>query len=187
MKVLEREYVSFFNPMRTEFYSPIADIITRWTLRFTMKVWPWKPITRFSGISVHGVKPKASGEGVEIVSQADYWDSINLLPGGTCEAVPKSEALTDFINQLKPGGFEAKPAAPELPFELLRRGKDYEVRRYPAYYAVQLPYERRNEGFGSLGAFTTAIESPLGPAIMKVASEDIPKTMQWPLTFAPPG
>jgi hypothetical protein len=119
MKVLEREYVSFFNPMRTEFYSPIADIITRWTLRFTMKVWPWKPITRFSGISVHGVKPKASGEGVEIVSQADYWDSINLLPGGTYEAVPKSEALTDFINQLKPGGFEAKPAAPELPFELL--------------------------------------------------------------------
>jgi hypothetical protein len=52
---------------------------------------------------------------------------------------------------------------------------------------VQLPYERRNKGFGSLGAFTTAIESPLGPAIMKVASEDIPKTMQWPLTFAPPG
>ena len=105
--------------MRTEFYSPIADIITRWTLRFTMKVWPWKPITRFSGISVHGVKPKASGEGVEIVSQADYWDSINLLPGGTYEAVPKLEALTNFINQLKPGGFEAKPAAPKLPFELL--------------------------------------------------------------------
>jgi hypothetical protein len=42
-----------------------------------------------------------------------------LLPGGTYEAVPKLEALTDFINQLKPGGFEAKPAAPELPFELL--------------------------------------------------------------------
>ncbi|KAI2506939.1 SOUL heme-binding protein [Fragilaria crotonensis] len=238
-KVLEREYVSFFNPMRTEYYAKdvtfddpltslagvdaykanvdmlsgrtllgsilfedgginlhsvtggeiyddgtIQDIITRWTLRFTMKVWPWKPTARFSGISVYKVKPV--GDGVQIVGQLDYWDSINLKEGGVYEKVEKGEALSDFLNQLKPGGFQASLAAPELPYSLLRRGKDYEVRRYPAYSAVKLKYERRDEGFGTLGAFTSGTETPQGPAIMEVEGTG-DKFMQWPLTYATPG
>jgi hypothetical protein len=242
-KVLEREYVSFFNPMRTEYYATdvtfddplttlegvdayktnvdmlagrtllgsilfedgginlhsvtggeisddtdgtIEDIITRWTLRFTMKVWPWKPTARFSGISVYKVKSIDNANGVQIVGQLDYWDSINLKEGGTYEKVSKGDALADFINQLKPGGFEAKSAAPELPYSLLRRGTDYEVRNYPAYYAVKLQYDRRDEGFGTLGSFTNGVETPQGPAIMQVEDADN-KYMQWPLTFAAPG
>lgn len=242
-RVLEREYVSFFNPMRTEYYAPnvtfddplttlagvdayktnvdmlagrtllgsilfedgginlhsitggdiqddgsISDIITRWTLRFTMKVFFWNPTARFSGISIYKIQPPM-GPGmdkVQIVSQIDYWDSINLKPGGSYEPVSKGDALADFVNQLKPGGFQASSAAPELPFALLRRAKDYEVRRYPAYYAVQIQYQRRDEGFGTLGAFTSGIETPQGPAIMNVDGPDT-KYMQWPLTYAAPG
>jgi len=240
-KVLEREYVSFFNPMRTEYYATdvtfddpltslagvkayqanvdmlsgrtllgsilfedgsinlhsitggemgangaISDITTRWTLRFTMKVWPWKPTARFSGVSIYKLRPTSGPTGVQIVGQADYWDSINMLPGGNYQQVSKADALNDFLNQLEPGGFQATPAAPELPYSLLRRGKDYEVRRYPAYTAIRLKYGRRDEGFGSLGAFTKGTESPLGPAVMTVESLD-DKFMMWPLTYALPG
>lgn len=216
-RVLEREYVSFFDPMRREYYAPnvafvdpmttlegvdsyqnnvdmlasrtllgkllfedagivlhnieggdvvvgeggeggeISDIITRWTLRLTAKVLPWSPTARFSGISVYKVKPTpGSSVGVTIVGQTDYWDSVNISPesGGEYGPVDKSRAIGDFLGQLAPGGFEAAAAAPELPYSLLRRGDGYEVRKYPAFAGVKLPYNRRDEGFGSLGAFT---------------------------------
>ena len=52
---------------------------------------------------------------------------------------------------------------------------------------MKLPYKRRDEGFGSLGAFTKGM-SPLSPALMDVQKDDISdKFMMWPLTFAQPG
>jgi hypothetical protein len=209
-KVLKREYVSMFNPMRTEYYAEdvtfddpltnlesikayqanvdmlggrtllgsllfrdasinlhsiaggkvsidddtesISNIVTRWTLRFTFKILPWSPTARFSGISIYKVAP-GGPEGVLVKAQTDYWDSINLLQG-KYQKVPKSVALQDFLSQLMQPGFEAQVAAPELPYSLLRRGNGYDVRRYPSFSAVQIPYERRDEGFGTLGAFT---------------------------------
>jgi hypothetical protein len=115
-RVLEQEYISFFNPMVDTWYAPdvtfndpmtslsgvdsyrnnvdmlagrtlmgkilfdgaginlhsvtggeikessngqvgIEDIITRWTLKVTAKVLPWKPEAVFSGISVYKVQP----------------------------------------------------------------------------------------------------------------------------------
>ena len=35
----------------------VSEIVTRWTLRVTAKVLPWKPTAVFSGISVYQVKP----------------------------------------------------------------------------------------------------------------------------------
>lgn len=167
----------------------IEDITTRWTLRLTAKVLPWKPTARFSGISVYKVKPSSTKTGVQIVNQIDYWDSININPNktGTFQTVAKSRAIQDFLDQLKPGGFQAKAAAPELPYQLLRRGDGYEIRSYPPYKGVKLPYSRRDEGFGSLGAFTKGMK-PMGPALMDVQKDDISdKYMTWPLTFANPG
>lgn len=61
------------------------------------------------------------------------------------------------------------------------------VRKYPSYAGVKLPYKRRDEGFGSLGAFTKGM-SPLSPALMDVQKDDISdKFMMWPLTFMKPG
>jgi len=138
----------------------ISDIITRWTLRVTFKALPWKPTARFSGISVYKLEANLSNKSrpaVQIAGQTDYWDSININPNakdGQYQSVPNSVAIQDFINQVKPGSFEAKQSGPELPYELLRRGDGYEVRRYPKYASVSLPYRRRDEGFGSLGSFT---------------------------------
>jgi hypothetical protein len=130
----------------------ISDIITRWTLRFTFKALPWAPTARFSGISVYDVVEGGS-EGVLVTAQTDYWDSINLK-GGDYQKVSKAKALQDFLDQLKPGGLVATSAAPEVPYQLLRRGNGYEVRRYPSFSVVRIKYDRRDEGFGTLGAFT---------------------------------
>ena len=61
------------------------------------------------------------------------------------------------------------------------------MRKYPGFTGVKLPYRRRDEGFGSLGAFTKGM-SPLSPAMMDVMKDDISdKFMMWPLTFTQPG
>ena len=223
-KVLEREYLSFFNPMEREYYADsvtfddplnnlagvdgyqanvdmlagrtllgsllfrdagialhsvtgghvtqsqssstssdeedgrieISEITTRWTLRFTFKILPWSPTPRFSGISRYTVR-LGGPKGIQIVKQADYWDTINLKPGGAdYEACDRAVAVQHFLDLIKPGNFEAPPAGPELPYVTLRIGKGgYEVRRYPSYSAVQMKYERRDEAFTELGAFTS--------------------------------
>jgi len=213
-KVLEREYLSFFDPMERDYYADtvtfddpltqlegvdgyqsnvdmlagrnlfgsllfrdagialhsvsggqvtqnsdgsiaVGEITTRWTLRFTFKALPWQPTPRFSGISRYTVAP-GGPKGVQVLKQADYWDSINLVPGGgDYEAVDKSVALGHFLDQIKPGTWEAPSAGLELPYQTLRIGRGgYEVRRYPRYTAVQMPYERRDEAFTALGEFT---------------------------------
>ena len=180
----------------------IDNLITRWTLRFTFQALPWQPTARFSGISVYEVAP-GGPKGVQVTKQTDYWDSINLVPNQNVDgklaekdqyqSVPTSQALSDFVNQLKPSSnFAAPSAGNELPYQLLRRGLDYEVRRYPSFVAVQTPYERRDLGFSTLGAFCTGGLNPLAPAVMTILSDsDKPanpqKSMLWPLAYAPPG
>ena len=99
----------------------ISDIFTRWSLKVTAKVLPWKPTARFTGISIYKVAD-INGRTV-IVGQQDFWDSINLRPdsSGEYQKVDKSIATNDFLNQLKPGGFQAQQSAAEVPYELLRR------------------------------------------------------------------
>lgn len=164
----------------------VCDIVTRWSLRVTAKVLPWKPTARFTGISVYTISP-IDGKAI-ITGQADYWDSINLRDdgSGSYNKVDMGTAVSDFLEQLKPGGFMASQAGAEVPYELLRRGDGYEVRRYPEMAVVSLPYSRRDEGFGSLGAFTRGLE-PLSPAIMTVPSSSTSnKRMSWPLSFSTP-
>ncbi|KAL7580943.1 hypothetical protein ACA910_005760 [Epithemia clementina (nom. ined.)] len=171
----------------------IEDLITRWTLRLTFQALPWQPTARFSGISVYKVGP-GGPKGVQVLKQTDYWDSINLVPnnkGGAKEAyqkVPTSKAFSDFLNQLKPSqNFAAPSAGTEMPYQLLRRGVDYEVRRYPSFVAVRTQYERRDLGFSELGAFASGLK-PLAPAIMNIVDKDNDsKFMMWPLGYAPPG
>lgn len=164
----------------------IGDIVTRWTLRVTAKVLPWKPTARFSGISIYKIQNQNNKP--IIINQVDYWDSLNLKEdgSGTYEVKPRGEAINDFLGQLSPGGFEASQASAEVPYELLRRGDGYDVRRYPEMGLVSLPYSRRDEGFGSLGAFTRGL-NPLSPAIMTVPSSSTKnKYMSWPLTYTTP-
>ena len=163
----------------------ISNIITRWTLRVTAKVIPWRPTARFTGISVYEVSPGGS-EGVVVDHQTDYWDSINIQDGGKYDKVDKSIAVKDFLDQLKPDNGNAAAAGVELPYQLLRRGKDYELRRYPAYTTATIPYDRRDEGYDVLASITKGIE-PMAPSLMVVPNDDSKKTMSWPLVYAAPG
>ncbi len=134
----------------------IDNIITRWTLKFTFQALPWQPSPSFTGISVYSVQ--AGGpRGVQVVQQNDYWDSINLQPGGSYEAVSNSVALQHFVSLLLPSStFQAKSAGPELPYTTLRlKGSEYEVRRYPSYTALAMIYERRDEAFVAMGSYTS--------------------------------
>lgn len=175
----------------------IGDIITRWTLRVTAKILPWKPECLFSGVSVYKLQPGGK-EGVTIAGQTDYWDSINIKEGSDSskplsqyQKVDKSMAVQDFLGQLKPDGFRAAAAAPEVPYLLLRRGDGYELRKYPGFVGIETTYKRRDFGYGQLGAFSTGM-SPLSPSLQKVYNDDdaavsYDKTMMWPLQFTNPG
>ena len=167
----------------------ISDIVTRWTLRVTAKAIPWNPTARFTGISVYEVS-RGGSEGVVVDHQTDYWDSINIVPGdgkGAYGKVDKSIAVKDFLDQLKPDNGNAAAAGMELPYQLLRRGKDYELRRYPSYTAATIPYDRRDEGYDVLASLTQGI-TPLAPSVMVVPNDDnVKKSMSWPLVYAAPG
>lgn len=113
-------------------------IQTRWTLSVTMKGLPWRPRLKFSGISIYTLNDK-----LLIQNQVDYWDSINLNKG-KYEEVQFTDGLNDFLSQIFVES-TAEMAAPELPYELLRRGKRYEIRRYPETIVAETTYEQRPE------------------------------------------
>lgn len=120
-------------------------IQTRWTLQVTAKMFPGQPRAKFSGVSLYTLDENSK----QVITQEDYWDSINLREGKYV-TVPRSDGLFDFLGQLnQPKG--AEMAAPELPYELLRRAKRYEVRRYPATVIAETSYEQRPQGYDRLG------------------------------------
>jgi hypothetical protein len=50
----------------------IKDIITRWTLKVTAKILPWKPEAVFSGISVYKVQPGGKEGKIYLPQHVDY-------------------------------------------------------------------------------------------------------------------
>eukprot|EP01038_Epipyxis_sp_PR26KG_P014416 gene14416-19347_t len=236
-KILTREYATFFNPLRKEYYSKnvqfldplnnldgidkyqsnidmlggrttIGSILfkdasislhnieilsknqlqTRWTLQVTFKFLPWQPRPKFTGISVYTI----NDEGI-IIKQEDFWDSINLKQG-MYSKVGFTDAINDFLDQLKQES-GAEMVAPELPYELLRRSKLYEVRRYPAFLGIETAYEQRPEGYDRLGSYCGGSNvndekvKYFSPTIMRI--NDIngkrEKKMSWPMAFVTPG
>ncbi|CAN0015122.1 unnamed protein product [Ectocarpus sp. 12 AP-2014] len=91
---------------------------TRWTLTVCFKALPWQPVPRFTGISEYTIDDQA-----RVIKQEDYWDSINLVKG-RYQAVSALDGVRDFVGQVLPS-----PAGAATGGLLLRRAKDYEVRR----------------------------------------------------------
>jgi len=163
---------------------------TRWTLQFTIKLLPWQPRPRFTGVSVYTLDPKTG----KVLRQDDYWDSVNLEKG-EYKTRPFSQGLNDFFTCLS-GDQGAEMAAPELPFELLRRASAYEVRRYPKTLTAETDYDQRPEGYDRLGSYaggSNAREERVAffsPTLMFIsddaASGKRQKRMMWPLAFESP-
>ena len=165
-----------------------GKLLTRWSLRFTFRILPHQPTARFSGVSIYTLN-----ENGKVKRQEDYWDSVNLK-SGRYEQQSFAEGLGDFLQQLKDSK-GADMAAPELPYELLRRAKQYEIRRYPATTVAQTKYDQRPEGYDRLGSYAGGSNENqaklefFSPTIMKIVDVDgvRSKVMTWPLAFAPPG
>eukprot|EP00607_Mallomonas_marina_P008089 CAMPEP_0182417576 /NCGR_PEP_ID=MMETSP1167-20130531/2041_1 /TAXON_ID=2988 /ORGANISM="Mallomonas Sp, Strain CCMP3275" /LENGTH=319 /DNA_ID=CAMNT_0024591241 /DNA_START=190 /DNA_END=1149 /DNA_ORIENTATION=+ len=165
-----------------------TKLISRWTLRVTVKVLPWSPTARFTGVSIYTLN--SSGK---VTKQDDYWDSVNLKEGDY-SPVSLVEGVTDFLSQLKREA-GAQTAAPELPYELLRRANRYEVRRYPSYLGAETVYNQRPEGYDRLGSYaggsnTQSSRLPFfTPTLMTVrdTSEKRVKVMTWPMVYQSPG
>eukprot|EP00904_Undaria_pinnatifida_P000334 jgi/Undpi1/10300/HiC_scaffold_28.g12752.m1 len=100
------------------------DTRTRWTLTVCFKALPWQPVPCFTGISDYTIDHQA-----RVVRQVDFWDSINLVEGRYL-AVNVLVGLKDFLGQVLPGPEEtATGGEGGPPGLLLRRAKEYEVRR----------------------------------------------------------
>lgn len=167
---------------------PDGRLQTRWTLRVAVKILPWQPTARFSGVSLYTLDDTG-----KVIRQEDYWDSINLA-SGEYSTVSFFDGLRDFLGQLQDEK-GAEMAAPELPYELLRRAKRYEVRRYPETTVAETSYDQRPEGYDRLGSYAggsnekTSKLPYFSPTLMRVSDIDgqRSKIMSWPLAFAPPG
>lgn len=143
------------------------SLCTRWTLQFRFKLLPWRPLAQFTGVSQYTLDDQA-----RVLRQQDYWDSINMQPGGSYAPAGKVAGLLDMLKQFMPRSSAEAAGDRELPYQLLRRAAQYEVRRYPQYIAVVTEYERRLDGLGTLGAYTGGANE---------ASEELKAYVSWPL------
>ena len=165
---------------------------TRWTLQVDIKFLPWRPRAKFTGVSIYTVQGEPGSE--KVVKQEDYWDSINLKQGKYV-SVGLLEGLSDFVGQFSDDSGGAEMAAPELPYELLRRHPMYDVKRYPNALVAQTKYSQRPEGYDRLGSYAGGSNenaerlSFFTPTLMNIRDEagKREKLMTWPMKFAIPG
>lgn len=100
---------------------------TIWTLGFTLKLLPWQPTALFSGVSEYTIDANA-----KVLTQCDYWDSINLGNAGTYAPAPMLAGLGDLGAQLLPSSLRQSqdpPARLSGSWMLLRRAAEYRVYR----------------------------------------------------------
>ena len=177
------------------------QLTTRWTLQFRFRLLPWAPVAQFTGVSQYTLDSEA-----RVLKQTDFWDSVNLAAGGGYVPKPKAAAFADLLGQLAPSKAGAQAASDfELPYVLLRRTPEYEVRRYPVHVSVATAYERRIDAFGTLGAYTNGANEAAKelkayvPSLMSVPVPDgppdidgvtprnedsPPKMMRWPMAVS---
>ena len=92
-------------------------------------------------------------ETARILKQDDFWDSANLI-NGSYRRVSLLGAVTDVLGQIFGPGELAPDGARVLPYEVLRRSKGYEVRRYPAHSRAVANFTLDKAGLSRLSAYT---------------------------------
>jgi len=103
----------------------VRKLRTRWTLGFTFQLLPWKPEALFTGVSEYAIDESAL-----VLSQRDYWDTINLSDGGKYFAEEPLSGVADLVAQLLPlQGSTEYAAASAGDWSLLRRAETYRIYR----------------------------------------------------------
>ncbi|PNW83042.1 hypothetical protein CHLRE_06g304400v5 [Chlamydomonas reinhardtii] len=111
-------------------------ITTRWTM--SMRFTPagslptkkyWNPTITFTGTSTYVFNPNSG----KIFRHIDTWDSISN------QEFFSVEGFVDFFKQLL--SFYSTPTLETPQYTILRRARDYEVRRYEPYVVAQTDME----------------------------------------------
>lgn len=100
---------------------------TRWTLGFKFRLLPWQPRALFTGVSDYEIDGNA-----QVLSQRDYWDTINLGSSGSYMPEAPLAGVTDLLTQFLPSFLltTKEPAAASAgEWSLLRRAEKYRVYR----------------------------------------------------------
>ena len=99
------------------------EITTRWTMTMAVPAFPfaWRPRLTFTGTSIMGVDPESK----RVRTHVDTWDSIenqrHLSPEGVAEVLKQIFDFTQTPELDTPG------------YVVLKKRRDYEVRRYEPY------------------------------------------------------
>ena len=99
------------------------EITTRWTMTMAVPAFPfaWRPRLTFTGTSIMGVDPESK----RVRTHVDTWDSIenqrHLSPEGVAEVLKQIFDFTQTPELDTPG------------YVVLKKQRDYEVRRYEPY------------------------------------------------------
>lgn len=117
-RVFSPEYV-----MHDIYQSGPWEITTRWTMTMAVPAFPfvWRPRLTFTGTSIMGVDPETK----RVRTHVDTWDSIenqrHLSPEGVAEVLKQIFDFTQTPDLDTPG------------YVVLKKRRDYEVRRYEPY------------------------------------------------------
>ncbi|GFR45973.1 hypothetical protein Agub_g7445 [Astrephomene gubernaculifera] len=104
------------------------DCITaRWTMHMRPGLLPWRPNLTITGRTVYRVDPRS---GV-ILSHTDYWDALKRNTFLSLEGVVH---VLRMVTQL-----QLTPAVETPKYTVLRKFKEYEIRRYEPYLVAEVP------------------------------------------------
>ncbi|XP_078432326.1 SOUL heme-binding family protein [Wolffia australiana] len=132
------------------------EVTTRWTMRMNFALLPWKPELVFTGLSIMSINPETR----KFSSHVDIWDSIQN------NDYFSFEGLLDFFKQLR---YYKTPELQTPRYEILKRTKDYEIRRYEPFLVV----ESKSDRLSGSGGFNDVTGYIFGK---NTSSEKIPMT-----------
>ena len=121
-RVFAPEYV-----MHDIYQSGDWEITTRWTMKMSVPAFPfvWRPTLTFTGTSIMGLDPATK----KVKTHVDTWDSIknqrHLSPEGVAEVLKQIFDFTQTPTLDTPG------------YVVLKKMRDYEVRRYDPYLVAE--------------------------------------------------
>ncbi|GLC45313.1 hypothetical protein PLESTB_000308500 [Pleodorina starrii] len=103
------------------------SVTARWTMEMEFWLLPWRPQLTFTGRTVYGVDPRSG----TILSHTDFWDALERNAFLSLEGV--QHVMRMFLQ------LQITPAIETPKYTVLKRFKEYEIRRYEPYLVAEAP------------------------------------------------
>lgn len=132
-----------------------STFTAQWSMTCTLRVAPWRPPLVLTGRSIIVVDPLTG----RLASQRDVWDGVADVPA------PSVEAYLYVVQQLT--SLYTTPDLETPAYTVLRKMREYEVRRYDDFTVAEVPMAPGDRvsggsGFNELAAYTIGGENAAG-------------------------